>query len=400
MPFNLFKNPRFDRLVDTFMPVLAVVLALLVGAVMLIMMGANPITAYKGLWEGAFGTKNAFSNTLIKATPLLLVGIGICISFRGGVVNIGGEGQMIAGGVAALAVGLHYKTSDPQVIIPACLIASFLAGAAWGGLAGALKAYFSVNEILSTIMLNQIAAFGMMYLVRTQFIDPQQQAKAAPIPESERLPRTFDLPRIGHRLDDLYKWLGLSPGDQLWARTLVNNGIIIAIVLAIVVYVLLWHTTIGYRIRAVGKNPRASGYAGIRVKPYTVYSLLYSGGLAGLAGGVQLLGGIGHRMNAESGAISFTGNAGFNGIVVALFGGLNPIGTIPASILFGALLVGSINLQKTANVPSAMIPALIGLIIVFVVASDILVRYRTRPRISADAIEIPPTDAAGVKASP
>lgn len=393
-----FRNPRLDHFIDALMPLLAVVLALLVGAVMLLLMSANPITAYKGLWEGAFGTKNAFSDTLIKATPLLLVGIGICISFRGGVVNIGGEGQMIAGGVAALAIGLEYKNSDPTIVIPACLIASFVAGALWGGLAGVLKAYFNVNEILSTIMLNQIATYGMMYLVRNQFMNPKQANSAAPIPETERLARGLDLPRIGHRIDQVYSWLGLGQGDQLWEKTLLHNGIVIAVILSFVVYILLWRTTIGYRIRAVGKNPRASRYAGIRVKQYTVLSLLLSGGLAGLAGGIQLLG-VRHRMNAEGGAIAFTGNAGFNGIVVALFGGLHPIGTIPASVLFGALLVGGNKLQRTVQVPASMTTVLIGLVIIFVVGSDIFIRQRTRRRVSVNVSEAP-AEPAGVKVSP
>jgi len=166
MQLNLLRSPRLDRAIDALMPLTAVLLALLIGALMITFMDADPLEAYQGLWDGAFGTKNAVADTLVKATPLLLVGLGICISFRGGVVNIGGEGQMIAGGLAAVAIGLSYKDADPNVVIVACLVASFIAGAIWGGIAGVLKAYFDVNEILSTIMLNQIATFGMMYLVR------------------------------------------------------------------------------------------------------------------------------------------------------------------------------------------------------------------------------------------
>jgi ABC-type uncharacterized transport system permease subunit len=379
---NLRRNPRLDRIIDPLMPLFAVILALLIGAVMIAMMGASPVEAYKALWNGAFGTKNTVADTLIKATPLLLVGLGTCIAFRGGVINIGGEGQMVVGGLAAVAVGLQYENSDPTVYIAICLGASFLAGAVWGGIAGALKAYFRVNEILSTIMLNQIATLWMMFLVRNQFIDPAKKNTAAPIPETARLSRRLDLPRIGHSLDEIYRWLGLSGyGKMEWSTTLLHNGIVIALILAVVVYILLWRTTIGYRIRAVGKNPQASRYAGIKVNQYLVLSLFLSGGLAGLAGGIQLLG-VRHRMNAEGGAIAFTGNAGFNGIVAALFGGLHPIGTIPASILFGALLVGGNKLQRDVQVPSALITALIGLVIVFVVSSDIFVRRRARRRVA------------------
>jgi ABC-type uncharacterized transport system permease subunit len=385
---NLRRNPRLDRVIDPLMPLFAVVLALLIGALMIAAMGASPVDAYKALWAGAFGTKNTFADTLIKATPLLLVGLGTCIAFRGGVVNIGGEGQMIIGGLAAVAVGLEYKNSDPAIYIAVCLGASFLAGAVWGGIAGVLKAYFNVNEILSTIMLNQIATLWMMFLVRNQFIDPAKKNTAAPIPETARLSRRLDLPRIGHSLDQIYDFVGRvghavrtapvigKPLGEIFDWIGLSKGS-----MAVVVYILLWRTTIGYRIRAVGKNPQASRYAGIKVKQYLVLSLFLSGGLAGLAGGIQLLG-VRHRMNAEGGAIAFTGNAGFNGIVAALFGGLHPIGTIPASILFGALLVGGNKLQRDVQVPSALITALIGLVIVFVVSSDIFVRRRARRRVA------------------
>jgi ABC-type uncharacterized transport system permease subunit len=398
MQLNVLRNPRLDRVIDPLMPLFAVVLALLIGAVMIAFMDADPVTAYKALWEGAFGTKNAVADTLIKATPLLLVGLGTCIAFRGGVVNIGGEGQMVIGGLAAVAIGLEYQDSDPTVFITLCLIGSFVAGAIWGGIAGVLKAYFNVNEILSTIMLNQIATLWMMFLVRNEFIDPAKKHTAAPIPETARLSRSLDLPRVGKTLDKLYDWLGLTGyGNAQWATTLLHNGIVIAVILSVVVYILLWRTTIGYRIRAVGKNPHASRYAGIKVKQYTVLSLVLSGGLAGLAGGIQLLG-VRHRMNAEGGAIAFTGNAGFNGIVAALFGGLHPIGTVPASVLFGALLVGGNKLQRDVQVPSSLITALIGLVIVFVVSSDIFIRRRARRRVSVEVSETALT--AEMEASP
>ncbi len=380
MPISI-SFPRLDRIVDLLLPVLAVFLALVIGAGMLLIIDADPIQAYNGLYQGALGTKNAVADTLVKATPLLLVGIGICISFRGGVVNIGGEGQMIMGGVAALAIGLEFPDKDPTLMIPLCLVASFVAGAIWGGIAGVLKAYFNVNEILSTIMLNQIATSWMVYLVSNVFVDPEKKKLGAPIPETQRLSRDYDLPRIGGSIDKLFDTLGIG-GGKLWATTLLHNGVIIAIILAVLVYILLWRTTVGYRIRAVGLNPHASRYAGIKVRQYMVLSLVLSGGFAGLAGGVQVLG-VNHRMNAEAGGIAFTGNAGFNGIVAALFGKLHPLGTIPASILFGALLVGGNKLQRTVQVPSSFITVLIGLVIIFVVGSDLWTRQRMRRRVSA-----------------
>jgi len=393
MNVSSWRNPRLDRVLDALMPVFATLVALMIGAVMLVLMDANPVDAYKALYEGAFGTKNSVADTLIKATPLLLVGIGICISFRGGVINIGGEGQMIVGGLAATWLALEFQDASPEVMIPACLVASFVAGAIWGGIAGVLKAYFNVNEILSTIMLNQIASLGMGYLVRQVLIDPRHKNSASPIPETQRLPREFDLPRIGESLDKVYDFLGIS-GEKVWSTTLLHNGVIIAAILSILVYIFLWRTTIGYRIRAVGKNQRASRYAGIQVKHYVVLSLVLSGGFAGLAGGIQVLG-VRHRMNAEGGAIAFTGNAGFNGIVAALFGKLHPLGTIPASVLFGALLVGGNKLQRAVQVPSALITVLIGLVIVFVVGSDLWSRRRAQRRVAETVSEKQPAQAGG-----
>lgn len=382
MTFEFLRSPRFERTIDLLLPLVAALVALVIGAVMLVLMDANPLEAYQALWEGAFGSKNAIADTINKATPLLLVGVGICISFRAGVINIGGEGQMIVGGLVATALALELDTTPAEVLIPLCLVASFLAGAIYGGIAGVLKAYFNVNEILSTVMLNQIAIYLMTYLLNNTLIDPKKARAVSRIPETARLPRQSDLPRIGGWLDSLYDWLGLSSADAgRWETTLLHSGVIVALISAVVIYIFLWRTTVGYRVRAVGKNPHASRYAGINVKFYIVLSLMLSGGFAGLAGGIQVLG-VRHRMSAEGGGIAFTGNAGFNGIVAALFGKLHPLGTIPASLLFGALLVGGNKLQRTVQVPSALITVLIGLVIVFVVSSDLWSRRRARRRVN------------------
>src|SRR5574341_1631353 len=148
MKSSTIKNPRLDRLFNILMPFLAALAALAVGAVMLLLLGVNPVAAYSALLEGAFGSKNALADTLVKATPLLLVGIGICISFRGDVINIGGEGQMIMGAILATWVGLTFTSLPGWLVITLAMITGFLGGAVWGGIPGFLKAYFSVNEIL------------------------------------------------------------------------------------------------------------------------------------------------------------------------------------------------------------------------------------------------------------
>lgn len=343
------KPPRYDRLFVILMPLLATLAALAVGAALLFLLGTNPLEAYAAMIQGAFGSKNALADTIVKAVPLLLVGVGICISFRGGVLNIGGEGQLIVGALSATYVGLALPDASFGVLVPVALLAGFLGGAVWGGIPGVLKAYFNVNEILSTIMMNAIAVQGMNYLLRGPMIDPVQLEAASRIPQTARLSRLYDLPRL--------------------IPTRLHLGAAIAVVAAILVYIFLWRTTIGYRIRAVGLNAFAARYAGINVRHYMVLALLLSGAMAGLAGAVQVFG-VHHRMFTDGSATGFTGSAGFNGIVAALFGQLHPLGTIPASFFFGALIVGANAMQRAMQIPSALITALNGLLVVFVVSSE------------------------------
>lgn len=359
---KLLQSEWMSRSVDALLPVFATLAALLVGAIMLLLLKVNPIEAYAALWDGAFGSSNAVAETLVKATPLLLVALGICISFRGNVINIGGEGQMVVGALLATWVGLRFTEGPGWMIITLALLAGLLGGAIWGGIAGALKAYFNVNEILSTVMMNAIAIQLMNFLLRGPMIDPAQAELASKIPQTARLLDIFQLARL--------------------APTRLHLGALIAVVLAILVYILLWRTTLGYRIRAVGQNPHASRYAGINVQRYMVLALLLSGAFAGLAGAVQVYG-VNYRMITDGSASGFTGSAGFNGIVAALFGQLHPLWSIPASILFGALLVGANKMQRMVQVPSALVIALNGLVVVFVISSEIWRRNRQKRRLVA-----------------
>lgn len=359
---KFLQSEWISRLIDGFLPVFAAIAALLIGAVMLFFLKVNPIEAYKALWDGAFGSSNAFAETLVKATPLLLVGIGICISFRGDVINIGGEGQMIIGAILATWVGLTFTGLPGWLVITLSMLAGFLGGGIWGGIPGVLKAYYNVNEILSTVMMNAIAVQLMNFLLRGPMIDPSQAEIASKIPQTARLLEIFRLPRL--------------------APTRLHLGAFIAVILAVLVFFLLWRTTLGYRIRAVGQNPNASRYAGIKVQRYVVIALLLSGAFSGLAGATQVFG-VNYRMITDGSSSGFTGSAGFNGIVAALFGQLHPILTIPASVLFGALLVGANKMQRVVQVPSALVIALNGLVVVFVVSSEFWRRRRQRRRLAS-----------------
>lgn len=206
-------------------------------------------------------------------------------------------------------------------------------------------------------MLNYIAVNFMNYLLRGPMMDPIQVQLRSFIPQTARLSRAADLPRL--------------------VPTQLNLGVAIGILLAVLVYVFLWRTTIGFRIRTVGANARAALAAGINIRRYMLLALLLAGALGGLGGSIEILG-IHHRMFTDGSAFGFTGSAGFNGIVAALFGRLHPIGTIPASILFGGLLTGANKMQRILQVPSALIVALNGLIVLFVVGSEVLRRRQIR----------------------
>ena len=341
------RRPGFDGtniVLNIFLPAAGVIVALLIGAVMLVILKADPIAAYAALINGAAGSVSGITQSLVKATPLLLVGLGICIAFRANVINIGGEGQIILGALMATWFPLTFHTWPGALLVPATLIMGFLAGAAWGFVPGILKARLNVNEILSTIIMNSIAVQLMNMLLRGPLMDPTGIAAGTFLAQSARLPQQVWLPR-------------------LVPQTLLHAGVILAIVLAMVVYIFLWRTTIGYRIRAVGLNPQASRYSGINVPFYQALSMTLAGGFAGLAGGIEVIG-VQHRLLE-----GITSGYGFTGIVAALLGSLHPLGLIPASILFGGLLVGAAQMQRTVQVPSALIDAILGLVVLFVSGS-------------------------------
>ncbi len=335
-----------DLAVNLLIPVGGMLIALLIGAVMLLLLQANPLTAYAALIDGAVGSVYSLTQSLVKATPLLLVGLGICIAFRASVINIGAEGQIIAGALMATWFTLTFRTWPGWLLIPATLLMGFVAGGLWGFVPGILKARLKVNEILTTVMMNAIALQLMNMLIRGVLMDPAGITAGTYLAQSERIPTQAWLPR-------------------LVPQTLLHAGAILAVILAVVVYIFLWRTTTGYRIRAVGLNPDASRYAGINVPLYQALSLTLAGGFAGIAGVVEVIG-VQHQLLE-----GITSGYGFSGIVAALFGGLHPLGLIPASVLFGGLLVGADKMQRAVQVPSSLINAMLGLVVLFVVGSNL-----------------------------
>jgi ABC-type uncharacterized transport system permease subunit len=338
----------------------AALAALVIGAAIILVMGANPLTGYNALLSGAFGGSYALTSTAIKAIPLLLVGVGICIAFRANVLNIGGEGQIVMGGLAGAATAIAVPNLPKLVLIPLVLLAGFAAGGIWGAIPGIFKAYRNVNEVLSTIMLNLVAVQLMNYLLAGPMIDKSESFKVV-----GRIPQT--------RLLSPNSWLPvIVPGTQL------HLGVVIAVLVAAAAYVMLRRTGFGFRIRAVGLSPEASNYAGMRVKRTTAMALTLSGAMCGLAGAILVFGSISHRMVTDGSLTGFTGSDGYYGIVVALFGGLNPLWTILSAFLFGGLLTGGVSMGIALNVPysSDLVTTIVGLVVCFVVSLD-AVRHRS-----------------------
>lgn len=386
------NNPLVERLITTLMPFLAMLVAFLIGAVILLLQGVNPLEAYQAMVVGAFGSKNGLADTLVKAIPLMLVGLGIAIAFRGGVINIGAEGQLIVGALFTTFIGVQIGAQFPGTPgILLGLIGGGLMGAIWGAIPGYLKARLGVNEILSTVMMNQIAIQIGYYLLRGPMIDPAELEAGTGIPHSARLPREVDMSRF----TDVAESLGFTQSADdlgltgytaevygvLVEPSRLHVGLIFAIVMAILIYIFLWRTTIGYRIRAVGLNASASKYAGMGVQRTMVLSMTLSGMMAGLAGAVEILG-LHHRMFEP---VAVSAGYGFSGIVAALFGKLHPLGIIPASILFGGLLVGGDKMQRATQVPQVLIPALLGLVVLLVITSDYFIKRRANRRVAVEA---------------
>ena len=339
------------RRVDLLPTVVALGGALLLGALLLVALGVNPLQAYGVMLAGALGSVQGLAQTGSKSIPLVLVGLGIIIAFQARIFNIGAEGQMMVGALAGTALALALPTAPGPLLLPLVLAAGVTAGALWAGFAGFLKARFGVNEILSTVMLNQVALYLMQFLLSGPLLDPAELASGTRIAQSASLPPQVWLPR-------------------LIPRTTLHVGFLLLPVLAAAVYFLLKRTTLGFELRAVGQSPEAARYAGIRVGTRLVLAMVLSGALAGLAGVVEVTGL--HHRSLEG----MTGNAGFAGIVAALLGRLDPRWLIPAGLLFAALLVGADKMQRSLQVPASLALALQGLILCFLVSAEAWERRR------------------------
>jgi simple sugar transport system permease protein len=341
---------RFDVEQIVLVPILAVVIALVLGAIVMFATGVSVGaigTAFVALFTGSVGSVSALSETLTAAAPLTLAGLGLALGFRAGLFNIGAEGQLILGGMAAVAAGFLIH-APAYIHLPLALLAGALVGAIWAAIAGWLKAATGAHEVITTIMLNFIAMRLGDYLLRNPPI--QKAGRSDPISESV-LP-SAQLPKLLTWLDPTLR---------------VHLGIIITLLAVGVVYWLLFKTTTGFEFRSSGSNPEAARYAGMKSGLVIVLVMACSGALAGLAGANQVLGVLGRA------SPGFSGGAGFDAIAVALLGRSHPVGVLLAGLLFGALEAGGRQMQVSAGVRIDLISIIQALIIIFV-AAPMLVR--------------------------
>lgn len=310
--------------------------ALIIGGGLMAIQGISPFVAYEKML-GAFGTPYGLSETIVKAIPLIMMGLGVGIAFRMLLWNIGAEGQYCMGAIASCGVALSLPNISPVIVLPLMCVAGFLAGGIWGAIPAGLKAYFKTNEIITTLMMNYVAIHFMEYLVYGPWKDPNGYM----FPMTAVIPSPFFLPQFG--------------------TTRIHCGILIALAIMLIFYVILNKTRWGYEIRVIGENPEAARYSGIDIKKNIILVLLVSGGLAGLAG-MSELAGIQHRLQH-----GFNLGYGYTAIIVAWLAKLEPCTIIFVSFLLAGLMVSGDLLQMSVPEAGTGLSSVIQGIILFVV---------------------------------
>jgi simple sugar transport system permease protein len=352
---------------------LALLASLLVGAIIIVITDIDALksgdfgkafstvfTAYMSLFEGSFWGLRSISNTITGTTPLLLSGLAVSVAFKAGLFNIGATGQMLAGGMTALWVGFT-MTGPGWLQVPLAVLAGAIGGAIFGGIAGVLKARTGAHEVITTIMLNSVAYFLVLWLLKTTTF----QREGRPDPISKEIADEAHLPRL----------FGFMDGRS---DLVAHAGFFVALLATYAFWYLLKRTTLGFELRATGLNSEAAKYAGMKSKSLMVIAMLLAGGFAGMAGATEVLGTYGYA------STSLAGNIGFDAIAVALLGQSSPIGTLVSAILFGALQAGGRSMQANTDVPVDLIIVLRALIVMFV-AAPLLVKamFRVKSQVAS-----------------
>jgi len=351
------------------MPFASVLFAFVVGAVVVAVTGGNPIDAYQGLLCGGLGVACTqgenpalqIANTIVFAIPLITAGVAVALPFRAGLFNIGAEGQLLAGAMACTALGIKLHDWPAVILLPTVLVGGMLAGAAWAGIAGVLKATVGAHEVVTTIMLNYVAQWLLRFLIVGGPLELRAgTSKSLPIGNGAHL-ATF-LPN-----SDTLQIFGLPASVYR-----VHVGLVIAVVAVAVFAILLWRTSLGYEIRAAGQSQKAARYAGVSVRRTIIVTMLIAGAFSGLAGAIQIAG-VDHNLTDKY----FSDTTGFDAIAVALLGLGSAVGIVLAAILFGALHAGGAVMQADAGISSSLVLVLQALIL-FSIAANFLNAIRLR----------------------
>lgn len=321
-------------------PIIGIIGALVAGAILLLLANANPMEAYSVLFRGAFGGTRQLQETILKAVPLALVGLGLSVALRANIWNIGGEGQFFMGALVGSVLPLLAPHLPASVLIPAMLLLGLFGGGLWAGIAAWLKLTRGMNEIISTLMLNYIALFLIQYVARGPLQDPNGY-----YPESAQFVQAAQLPQVLGRL---------------------HIGVFLALLLVPLTYLLVWRTPLGFKIRAVGSHLNVARAAGIRPSTIITFALVFSGALAGLAGIIE----VSYLHTRLKGTIS--GGYGFTGILVALLARMHPFGIVFVAIFFAGLTIGAEAMQTVLQVPRALADTIQALVVLFVLAADAL----------------------------
>lgn len=329
------------------MALMAVLLGLMAGALLMLVIGSNPISGYISLFRGGLMSVERVGNTLATATPLILTGLSVAFAFRTGLFNIGAAGQMLIGGMCATAVGLTFALPRP-LLLTIMVAAAILGGAMWGLVPGLLKAKFNVHEVVATIMMNWIAYWTIYYVVPAYFKGAYLET------ESRKIPDTASL-KTG--------WL-----TDLFGGSYINLGLFLAIIAVIVIAFIIDRTTFGYELKAVGFNRYAAEYAGIKANRSIILSMMISGALAGLGGATFY---VGYASNIQIGVLP---NQGFDGIAVALLGSNSPWGVFAAALFFGLLHSGKGFMNAMTRIPPEIADTIIATIIYFSATSILIER--------------------------
>ncbi|OCN00304.1 ABC transporter permease [Clostridium sp. W14A] len=343
---------------------IAVLFGFIVAAVVLVAAGYNPGQSFGALFHGIFAKPKYISNVIIKATPIILTGLSVAFAFQTGLFNIGAEGQYIAGAVAAVLVGV--KLDLPPVLqIPVVVMAGVLGGTLFGWIVGYLKARFGIHEVITSIMLNWIGLYLSNFVVASGTYHMPNSTSTYPVNPSSytMLLPNWKTSKAGMAALKPHQWL-----YEVMLKTDVNFGFLVAVLMAAIIWYLLYRSAKGYELRAVGFNRDAAEFAGINVNKNITDAMVIAGALAGLAGALAITGTAPHKIST----LAAFENNGFNGLSVALIAGSSPIGCIFAGLLFGGLLYGGQSVQQDVGAPTEIINIMIGTIVFFVALTKIV----------------------------